>query len=523
MSPTILLVNDRPEQLLAIQAYLPKEDCTIVTASSGTEALRRLLHESFAVILLDVNMPDVDGFETASLIRQRPQSRETPIIFITALDASEERVVQGYSLGAVDFIFMPVIPEILQSKVGVFLDLYRAREQVRAQGELLRANAERRADQLETRLRALLGHLQVGVFRLDTEGTLVEANPALLELLGADTLDAEARSRFAELLRAAPECVNGNVSKRDVPVYAEDGSRRWFSLTCIARHDEREGSSIEGVLEDVTARAEAHSALEQTNEALEQRVREKTEELRQSWERMHQAERLASLGTLAAGIAHEINNPLNSMRLAVQYALRKSDPKVHRTSLSAIATEIDRCERIVKGVLQFARNERASKASTALNEILQHAASLAGHYVTSPVSIETDLPSEPVTVMCNALEIEQVIVNLIQNASEASPHGAHVQISLRSDDQVARITVRDQGPGIPREFQGQIFDPFFTTHGSTGGTGLGLSIVHSIITDHRGTITVESDDGGTSVVMTLPRAKHIHTNLDAAPRRTAHG
>src|SRR3954468_10444214 len=130
----ILLVDDVPDELLALEVVLQELGETVVAVNSGGEALRRLLKADFAVILLDVNMPGMDGFETAALIRQRKQSEHTPIIFLTAF-ADDTHANRGYSLGAVDYILTPVVPEVLRSKVAVFVDLYRLTQQVKRQAE----------------------------------------------------------------------------------------------------------------------------------------------------------------------------------------------------------------------------------------------------------------------------------------------------------------------------------------------------------------------------------------------------
>src|SRR2546427_12524798 len=133
----ILVVDDRPEKLLAVEAVLGSLGQNIVRATSGKEALRCLLQEQFAVILLDVAMPWMDGFETAALIRKRPQSEHTPIIFITSINDTENHIAQGYSLGAVDYMLTPIVPEVLKAKVAVFVDLFKKTEQVREQGRQL--------------------------------------------------------------------------------------------------------------------------------------------------------------------------------------------------------------------------------------------------------------------------------------------------------------------------------------------------------------------------------------------------
>jgi CheY-like chemotaxis protein len=130
----ILVVDDLPGKLLALETVLSDLGENVVTAQSGREALRRLLEQDFAVILLDVNMPDIDGLETAALIRQRKKTKHTPIIFVTAFD-DEKHLARGYSLGAVDYILAPASPDVLRTKVGVFVDLFRMTEQIKLQAE----------------------------------------------------------------------------------------------------------------------------------------------------------------------------------------------------------------------------------------------------------------------------------------------------------------------------------------------------------------------------------------------------
>jgi serine phosphatase RsbU (regulator of sigma subunit) len=141
--PNVLLVDDNPRNLLALDVTLNDLPLNLVTASSGTEALRRLLEDDFALILMDVRMPEMDGFETAELIRQRPRSQHTPIIFLTAYANDDLQVFKGYSLGAVDYLSKPIVPQVLRSKVSVFVDMFRKTEEVKQQAELLRELEQR--------------------------------------------------------------------------------------------------------------------------------------------------------------------------------------------------------------------------------------------------------------------------------------------------------------------------------------------------------------------------------------------
>src|SRR5438132_416446 len=177
----ILLVDDQPENLFAAEAVLESLGEDIVRAESGREALRCLLDQDFAVILLDIMMPDMDGFETASLIRQRERSRHTPIIFLTALGRSEEHMLRGYHIGAVDYITKPFVPEILRSKVSVFVELNRKTALLAEQSRLLeKQNAElqqaiHRSRQAEDEIKTLNRHLERQLDQLEEVNRELEA------------------------------------------------------------------------------------------------------------------------------------------------------------------------------------------------------------------------------------------------------------------------------------------------------------------------------------------------------------
>src|SRR5256714_2424160 len=209
---SILIVDDRPDKMLAYEAILSDLKENIVCARSGKEALRCLLKQDFAVILLDVNMPVMDGFETAALIRQRQRSETTPIIFISAVNDTETHVSRGYSLGAVDYILTPVVPEILRAKIAVFVDLFKKTEQVKRQAEeresLIREQAvaeharveAERASEAKDRFLAMLSHelrtpltpVLASVYMLEHEQNVPEIMHQSLQLIRRN-VELEAR------------------------------------------------------------------------------------------------------------------------------------------------------------------------------------------------------------------------------------------------------------------------------------------------------------------------------------------
>ena len=173
MSPqrraNVLIVDDQPENLLALRAVLEPLDVNVIEAGSGEEALKRLLHDDFAVILLDVQMPDMDGFETAELIKQRSKTQYIPIIFLTAIDKEQQKVFRGYSIGAVDYMFKPFDPDVLRSKVSVFVDLYEKTT---------------RLAESEERFRAAFANAPIGIGLIDPDGCWLQVNKALCDMVG---------------------------------------------------------------------------------------------------------------------------------------------------------------------------------------------------------------------------------------------------------------------------------------------------------------------------------------------------
>src|SRR3954465_9152297 len=179
--PSVLLVDDRPENLLALTAVLEPLEARLVTAGSGEEALRALLAEDFAVVLLDGQMPGMDGFETAGYIRGRERSARTPIIFLTAVSTDISQVLRGYEAGAVDYVLKPFDPVVLRSKVAVFAELERHR------------HGRERADEL---LRRAWESAPTGVVLIDADGLVVQINPALAALVASDRVGTPCAERF---------------------------------------------------------------------------------------------------------------------------------------------------------------------------------------------------------------------------------------------------------------------------------------------------------------------------------------
>ncbi len=292
---------------------------------------------------------------------------------------------------------------------------------------------------------------------------------------------------------------------------AKDGTRRPIddSGAPIRYHAGRIVGTVL-VFRDITERRQLEDELSRYRHHLEEVVAERTRELEASQEQLRLAERLASIGTLAAGVAHEINNPVGVILLTAQNAFELSKGSDNETvmnqALDKIVDNAKRCGHIVESILQFSRQETTRKWPNDLNAVLQHAVEVTRTYAQeSHAVVGLELARDLPKVVFNPIEMEQVFVNLIRNAIEAG--GPNLRVSICSDKtpHAVRIMIQDNGRGLTEEEKLRVFDPFYTTRQEQGGTGLGLSITHSIIKEHGGTISIQSRAGqGTTVTIALP-------------------
>jgi two-component system NtrC family sensor kinase len=252
--------------------------------------------------------------------------------------------------------------------------------------------------------------------------------------------------------------------------------------------------------------------LEQWGKTLEQKVKERTEELAAMQARVAQSERLASLGLLAAGVAHEINNPLGAILALTALTLEDTPPAApNRENLEEVLKQTERCRDIVKGLLDFSRQSKGNIESVDLNRVVEDTLSLiARQALFFNVAIVKDLEADLPPVMGDRSQFQQVFMNLILNAVQAMSEKGTITIATRRAGDEVEALISDTGQGIAAEQIDRIFDPFFTTKESGRGTGLGLSIAYGIVTTHRGTILVRSEPGqGATFTMRFPAAAGV--------------
>ena len=309
----ILLVDDTPENLVSLEAALGSLGEELVIANSGKEALRHLLHDDFAAILLDVRMPDMDGFETAEMIRSRPRSRQTPILFLTGY-RNEEHLFRGYDLGAVDFLFKPIVPEILRSKVAVFVELSRTNAKLMEQADALRKQAEV-LQKAEQNFRSLLEAAPDAMVMCRESGEIVMVNSQTEVLFGCGR--EKLISKNIRTLAPAWEFrlpagwdddfggARVQTVERGVELQAIRAGGEAFPVEIsFSPLQTEEGVVITSAIRDISERKKAEEEIRQLNSRLEERVLERTEALLRSNEELQQFAYVASHDLQEIGREH---------------------------------------------------------------------------------------------------------------------------------------------------------------------------------------------------------------------------
>jgi PAS domain S-box-containing protein len=379
-----------------------------------------------------------------------------------------------------------------------------------------RHRGEETLRQREERESAFTEQTPVGIFRVDPMGRYLYVNRSWQETTGFSADEA--------LGQRWGVAVHADDYERLWTEYQDmlaEGRRSHSTQYRIQRRDGRvvwvlahwtfeqgaEGQTIGsiGSIIDITEHKRREQVLQQRSRRLDSMVAERTTALEESYRRLRKTERLATLGTFAAGIAHQINNPVGSILVAAQFAL---DPQASseqvRAALLDIVTDAKRCGAIVGGLLKFAREEPTEKHSGDVNEPVRYAAAtLRGYAQELGATIRLDLSPDLPHIQLNAMALGQALVNVVQNAIQA---GARiVQVQTRTAYGGVEIGVSDDGHGVEAVDRGRLFDPFFTTRSEHGGSGLGLSITHGIISDHGGTVDVYPvPERGTRFVIRIP-------------------
>lgn len=524
---SILIVDDRPENLLVLENLLESADLNIVKATSGNKALGLMLDYDFALVLLDVQMPDMDGFETAELMRSSEKIKGVPIVFITVLGKENKHIFKGYESGAVDYIFKPPDPYILKSKVDIFVELYKQRHALEESGETLRQTVVKLAKEISERKQAektikqysqelafekiyienIVESILDSLIVVDPQIVITKVNKATLDLLGY-TKDELIEQKLEIILDDA--ILSGNTgSIKDYETFLKPiNGENIPVLVATSVLKDKEDKPIGTV---VIARDMMESKYVKELETANRELKEATLQL-------VQAEKLTALGELTAGVAHELNQPLNGIKIISQSILRdiekdRFEEEYIGQDLTDIVNLVNRMAEIINHMRIFTRRTEGMIEETIdINSVVEGPFKLLGQQLKNRnIEVIMELASDPLKIKGDPIRLEQVIMNLITNAKDAleSSGKENMRLEIKTyqadEGQDAVTEVKDNGGGIPEDIQEKIFQPFFTTKEPGKGTGLGLSVSSKIIEEHKGRMELESKVGeGTTFRVILP-------------------
>lgn len=530
--PRVLVVDDDERNLLAITNVL-EDIAEVVVANSGEAALRQLLRHEFAVILLDVYMPGIDGYETAGLIRAREQTKRVPIVFLSAVNKENEHLLRGYAMGAVDYVFKPVEPTVLRSKVSVFVDLFEMTKEVerKAQHEqrLLDANLRANAELLEVERQLRLAEQR--------QAAIIESLPIILYL---EELDARPRLPkfvsgnfqavtgfdFSEI-RADPEIwverLHPDDRERVIAALAERPQGRGLSVEY--RWQSRDGRYRHFLDQAVLLRDNAGAPLEFAGTLLD------VTDQRELELQLNQARKMDAIGQLTGGIAHDFNNLLAAVLGGLGMIERRvplDEKQAKVVGMTRHAAE--QGAELIKHLLAFSRRQKLEPAAVDVRELVGTFNELMSHTLGGIIELKWQMQDDLHCVFADAAQLELALMNLIINARDAMADGGTVTVNASNavvDEASATadlgagsyvvIAIADTGSGIAPALLDQVLEPFFTTKAVGKGTGLGLSMVYGFAKQSGGAIRIESEVGtGTCVELWLPAASHGRKQLDGS-------
>lgn len=519
----ILLVDDHPENLLALEAVLEEPEYHLIKAHSGKEALKSLLDNDAAVILLDVHMPGIDGFETASLIKEREKTRHIPIIFLTAVNKADRYIFKGYDVGAVDYILKPFDADILKAKVKVFVALYLKTEQLKKREAILRHGEKREherklLEQQRTsrrRYRNLAEAIPQIVWTARSDGAIDYCNEQWFSYTGLsfeesggwgwrNALHPEDLDRTADEWRKALQI--GEAYETECRFKTAGGAYRWHLVRALPEKDE--DGKIIGWLGTGTD-IDGQKRSEETLRGLVQELSEKKKEA-------EEASRLKS--HFVSNVSHELRTPLNAIigyaSLLLERTLGKINPR-QAEALANLQRNAKDLLSLINNLLDLSKIESGKvevrvepvELKRIVEEICESVQPLKQG---KEIEIRCEIPRDLHLIQSDPFKIRQIFSNLLSNAVKFTERGSIViSISNRDCPRGLLSIVRDTGIGMKEEDLPSIFDPFHQIDRSmtrqAGGTGLGLTIVKTAVEIVQGTIEVESELGrGSTFTVFLP-------------------
>lgn len=502
---TVLLVDDNPTNLEVLYQTLDGHGYRLLAARGGEAALNIVSETRPTLILLDIMMPGMDGFQVCERLKSMPETRDIAVIFLSALGDTETKV-KGFELGAVDYISKPFQAAEIVARVSTHVKIRRLERQL-----------SDRNIELEQEITRILATMREGVFGLDMQARITFANRAAAKLTGWSEQELVGQGAFETHLRSDEQGESRNL--QDSPyqqvfqhgqrielecerIWCRDQSSFFASLNCtpVLEHGQVRGAVI--VFRDITQRLEAEMELQETRM-----------ELQKQRQRLAHIERLSTMGEMAAGFAHEVNQPLTAIANYASVSRRlaeKDDIDRNKLmgSLEKMQAQAQRASEVIQRLRNFVRKPKTGKVVRDPNAMVEEVIELAevdSRHNGVPIHFSPGV--ERARILIDDVQIQQVLLNLVRNGMEAMAEtdfreeGVWVSTSTPAPG-LLRFSVKDTGAGLADDAEDRLFHPFYTT--KDDGMGIGLSVCASIMQDHGGEIGFERNKkGGTTFYIDL--------------------
>jgi signal transduction histidine kinase len=528
----ILYVEDNPDNRVLVRVILESEGYTIVDAEDGLAGIEMAIKEQPALILLDVNLPGVDGYEVGVILKSFPTLSATPIIAVTAyaMEGDRERALAA---GCDGYIKKPIDPDLFPAQVAEFLQGKREQLNARQEAPYLKELNERLVYRMVKQIEELqrlsshfakrateLEQIHLAFSNITSE---VDVAALLNRLLPPLAAAISATRLSVELLEPSSVRVSVDGRRPDVPVSVlgrnGTGPRELMEVEWtvpLTVHGREMGLLTAACVLPGEAKAEEEHllrivankvAIAIENARLYEGVQRQMAELQQAQAQLIQSAKLAAIGELAANVAHELNNPLTTVLGFASVMTEVLAPGAPlREEADLIVAEAGRARDIVRDLLDFSRQRKFVVEPAHLGMTVSQVVTLVRTMNPVGVNIVEEYAPELPLVEVDPARMKQVFLNLINNAISAMPRGGHLRVRTCATEETVDVVFDDSGIGIPAENLGRIFEPFFTTKPDVSGTGLGLSVSLGIVRQHGGTIDVVSEVGkGSTFTVKIPR------------------
>ena len=504
--PKILAIDDKKDNLTTISALLNVliPDCDVITAQSGPDGLRKAETELPDTILLDIRMPGMDGYEVCNRLKDNEQTKNIPVIMISAIHTESEDLVRGLDSGADAYLAKPIDEYVLVAQIRTALRVKKAEDHLRNQKNHLEHVVRERTKELRC---------------LYNISKLIENHDLSLEEMLQKIVSFIPPAMLHPEYRCARIRLNGQefrtsgfaetISKQVVDIIVN--GKQTGALEIFSSEEKSESSENPFLTEELDF---VSSIAERLGRIIERKEAEK--EKRKLEVQLRQSQKMESLGLLAGGIAHDFNNVLFSiMGYSELVSEELPEGSLTKNNLNEVLTAANRAKEMVQQILAFSRQSETEKKPVRVQSIVREAIKLLKSVIPATIVIRQNIDPDAGHVLADPTQIHQIIMNLATNAYHAmEKSGGTLELTLRQeetdDDDLnissdirsgtyIRLTMSDSGHGMSKAVMEKIFDPYFTTKEIGKGSGMGLAVVHGIVKNHGGAITVDSQPGKGSV------------------------